>query len=212
MTVLQFLLALGLAVPAAQIVAAGTLMRRGVLVKAPKPQQDARLDLPAIGLDTVRQAAAAGLDELCWDLALTPVTLFEVKGYFDLWRETAELGLKVTERADNRTGRAAMLYSLGTLYMFQKRTADAQRCYADAMPDQYTVPIRASSFRSGPNTLTPTGVRMPVANMSIRPLMGMVHELVTPGKSSASSISSMSFSNVIPSRPAHESAASWAAS
>ena len=81
----------------------------------------------------VRQAAAAGLDELCWDLALTSVTLFEVKGYFDLWRETAELGLKVTERADNRTGRAAMLYSLGTLNMFQKRLAEAQRCYADAL-------------------------------------------------------------------------------
>jgi hypothetical protein len=33
----------------------------GVLVKARKPQQDDRLDLPTIGLDTVAQAAAAGL-------------------------------------------------------------------------------------------------------------------------------------------------------
>lgn len=33
----------------------------GVLVKAPKPGQDRRLDLPAIGTDTVTQAAAAGL-------------------------------------------------------------------------------------------------------------------------------------------------------
>src|SRR6185437_12668536 len=31
----------------------------------------------------VRQAAEAGMDELCWDLALTSVSLFEVKGYFD---------------------------------------------------------------------------------------------------------------------------------
>jgi len=81
----------------------------------------------------VRQAAAAGLDELCWDLALTSVTLFEVKGYFDLWRETAELGLRVTERAGNRTGKAAMLYSLGTLHMFQKRLPDAERCFAAAL-------------------------------------------------------------------------------
>lgn len=81
----------------------------------------------------IRQAAAAGLDELCWDLALTSVTLFELKGYFDLWRETAELGLKVTERANNRTGQAAMLYSLGTLHMFQKRLARAERCFAAAM-------------------------------------------------------------------------------
>jgi DNA-binding SARP family transcriptional activator/tetratricopeptide (TPR) repeat protein len=76
---------------------------------------------------SIRQAAAAGLDDLCWDLALTSVTLFEVKGYFDLWRETSELGLKVTKAAGNRTGYAAMLYSLGTLNMFQKRLDEAER-------------------------------------------------------------------------------------
>ena len=35
--------------------------RAGVLYKAPKPGQDRRLDLPAIGVETVRRAAAAGL-------------------------------------------------------------------------------------------------------------------------------------------------------
>jgi len=35
--------------------------RRAVLVKARKPQQDRRVDLPAIGPDTVAQVAAAGL-------------------------------------------------------------------------------------------------------------------------------------------------------
>lgn len=35
--------------------------RRGVLVKCPKPRQDRRLDMPAIGPETVRSAAAAGL-------------------------------------------------------------------------------------------------------------------------------------------------------
>lgn len=34
---------------------------RGVLVKAPKPGQDWRMDLPAIGPETLRRAAAAGL-------------------------------------------------------------------------------------------------------------------------------------------------------
>jgi DUF1009 family protein len=33
----------------------------GVLVKAPKPGQDRRLDLPAIGPETVERAARAGL-------------------------------------------------------------------------------------------------------------------------------------------------------
>ena len=35
--------------------------RAGVLVKAPKPGQSRRIDLPAIGAETVAQAAAAGL-------------------------------------------------------------------------------------------------------------------------------------------------------
>ena len=34
---------------------------RGVLVKAPKPQQDGKTDLPVIGTDTVRNVAVAGL-------------------------------------------------------------------------------------------------------------------------------------------------------
>jgi DUF1009 family protein len=35
--------------------------REGVLVKVPKPSQDRRVDLPAIGIDTITQAKAAGL-------------------------------------------------------------------------------------------------------------------------------------------------------
>jgi len=36
--------------------------RRGILVKAPKPGQEERIDMPTIGPDTMRHAAAAGLD------------------------------------------------------------------------------------------------------------------------------------------------------
>jgi len=38
-----------------------TTRRRGVLAKAPKPIQDRKTDLPVIGLQTVRNAAAVGL-------------------------------------------------------------------------------------------------------------------------------------------------------
>jgi len=41
--------------------------RRGVLYKAPKVQQDRRLDLPAIGPTTVAKAAAAGLAGIAWE-------------------------------------------------------------------------------------------------------------------------------------------------
>ena len=40
----------------------GTLeAKRGVIAKAPKPKQERRVDLPVIGLRTVRLAAEAGL-------------------------------------------------------------------------------------------------------------------------------------------------------
>lgn len=40
---------------------------RGVFYKAPKPDQDRRIDLPTIGPDTVDQAAAAGLAGIAWE-------------------------------------------------------------------------------------------------------------------------------------------------
>ena len=39
---------------------------RGVLWKAPKPGQDMRVDMPALGVETVRRAAAAGLAGIAW--------------------------------------------------------------------------------------------------------------------------------------------------
>lgn len=82
---------------------------------------------------TVHLAATTGHDELCWDLALTAVTLFEVKGHFDDWRETAEVALAATERAGNRRGQAAMLYSLGSMAMSQRRLAVAEERFTAAL-------------------------------------------------------------------------------
>lgn len=84
-------------------------------------------------VSAIRQAAAAELDELCWDLALTSVSLFEVRGYIDDWRETAELAHSLATRAGNSTGIAAMLYSLGTLHVFQKRLTEADRLFGSAL-------------------------------------------------------------------------------
>jgi DNA-binding SARP family transcriptional activator len=81
----------------------------------------------------VHLAAEAGEDELCWDLALTAVTLFEVKGHFEDWRSTAEVALEVTTRAGNRRGQAAMLYSLGTMAMSQRRLSAAEERFAAAL-------------------------------------------------------------------------------
>ena len=54
-----------------------------------------------------------------------------------------------------------------------------------------SLPRRSSSASSGPNSLMPTGVRMPVASMSIRPWIGMVQAFVTPGIRTAESISAI---------------------
>jgi tetratricopeptide (TPR) repeat protein len=81
----------------------------------------------------VRQAAGAGLDELCWDLALTAVTLFEARNYFDDWRVTHEVALAATRTRGNRRGEAAMVHSLGTLRLFEHRLDDASRQLATAV-------------------------------------------------------------------------------
>ncbi|HEX6472245.1 MAG TPA: BTAD domain-containing putative transcriptional regulator [Streptosporangiaceae bacterium] len=74
----------------------------------------------------ISQAGQAGLDELCWDLAMTAVTLFESGSYVDDWKKTHQRALTAVRAAGNRRGEAAMLYSLGTLAL-TGRLADAAR-------------------------------------------------------------------------------------
>jgi DNA-binding SARP family transcriptional activator/Tfp pilus assembly protein PilF len=73
----------------------------------------------------VGQAADAELDDLCWDIAMSTVTLFEVRSYLDDWRETHEIALAAVRRGRNRRGEAAMLYSLGSLSLYERRLEDA---------------------------------------------------------------------------------------
>lgn len=80
----------------------------------------------------VRQAANADMDEVCWDLALTLVSLFEVRGYYDDWRDTAEIALAAAERAGNQLGQAGSLYSLGTLSHTQKQLDESASYFAAA--------------------------------------------------------------------------------
>ena len=56
------------------------------------------------------------------------------------------------------------------------------------------MPIASMAATSSPEILSPTGVRMPVVSMSIRPLIGMVQPLASPGRRRASFISLMSSS------------------
>ena len=69
----------------------------------------------------VRQAAQAGLVELSWGLASSAVPLFESRVYLDDWRETHEIALEATSKADNIRGQATMRYSIGSLHISQQR-------------------------------------------------------------------------------------------
>ena len=66
-------------------------------------------------MTAIKKASQSGLDELCWDLAVTSATLFESGSYSDDWRESHASALKAVRSARNRRGEAALLYSLGSL-------------------------------------------------------------------------------------------------
>ncbi|GAA2736261.1 BTAD domain-containing putative transcriptional regulator [Actinocorallia aurantiaca] len=78
----------------------------------------------------VDQAAQAGLDEACWDLATTMVSLFEPRGYTDLWERTHQRALEAVRRAGSERGTAALLASLGTLHLNRRQPA-LSRAYLD---------------------------------------------------------------------------------
>ncbi|HUR02513.1 MAG TPA: tetratricopeptide repeat protein, partial [Nonomuraea sp.] len=84
-------------------------------------------------LATVRQAAVHDLDELCWNIAMTTITLFEVRAYHDEWRTVAEIALESCRRSANTRGEGAMLYSLSTLANFQQRYGEAQPLLVQAI-------------------------------------------------------------------------------
>lgn len=57
----------------------------------------------------IRQSSALGLDELCWDLAWTSVTLYEARGYLDDWSAAHRHALAATRASGNQRGLAAAL-------------------------------------------------------------------------------------------------------
>lgn len=81
----------------------------------------------------VELAAQLGCVDLCWDLAMVSVTLFESRAYTDSWRQTHAIALDACRQAGDRRGEAAMWYSSGELALFEDRLADAEREYETAL-------------------------------------------------------------------------------
>ncbi|MGP3911347.1 BTAD domain-containing putative transcriptional regulator [Nonomuraea sp. 10N515B] len=61
----------------------------------------------------VRRAAATGLAETCWELAIAPLALLETGPHFARWLESHQLALDCVRQAGNIRGEGALLYSLG---------------------------------------------------------------------------------------------------
>ena len=81
-----------------------------------------RTALPAV----IRHAANAGRVDVCWDIAMSAVALFETRAYLSDWRETHETALAAARYRRDCRGEAAMLYSLGALAVFQGQFAMAR--------------------------------------------------------------------------------------
>ncbi|GGZ45630.1 hypothetical protein GCM10010371_00750 [Streptomyces subrutilus] len=84
-------------------------------------------------VQAVEHAAEAGMDELCWDLATTLTTLFEGRGYFDDWERTHQLALEAVRAAGNTRGTAALLGSLGVLYLGRSQQAESRTALNTAL-------------------------------------------------------------------------------
>ncbi|WP_244318446.1 AfsR/SARP family transcriptional regulator [Streptomyces brevispora] len=81
----------------------------------------------------VEQAADEGLHEVSWDLATTLVTLFEVRGHYDLWEQTHLKALEAVRKAGNLRGTAVVQASLGSLYMSRNQFDRARQTLGSAL-------------------------------------------------------------------------------
>ncbi|MDB1090208.1 BTAD domain-containing putative transcriptional regulator [Streptomyces sp. ACA25] len=81
----------------------------------------------------VEHAAREQLDEVCWNLATTLVTLFEARGYLDLWERTHRTALGAVQLAGNKRGCAAVLGSLGSLHLTRRQHQESSDTLGSAL-------------------------------------------------------------------------------
>ncbi|WP_328808077.1 AfsR/SARP family transcriptional regulator [Nonomuraea antri] len=81
----------------------------------------------------IKQAAQAGLAEICWGLALGAATFFQSRVYLDDWRETQRIALVAARQAGDLRGEAAMRYCNGALAISEQRFDDARADFGAAI-------------------------------------------------------------------------------
>ncbi|WP_344486756.1 AfsR/SARP family transcriptional regulator [Nonomuraea monospora] len=81
----------------------------------------------------IRQAAQAGLIELCWRMASNAEPFFELRGYLDDWRESHEIALDAARQGRDERGQAEMLIVRASLAQTEQRFDDARRDFEAAL-------------------------------------------------------------------------------
>lgn len=76
-------------------------------------------------LSAVRRAAELGFQEICADLAVGSVTLFETRAHLSDWRESHEVALEAARRHDDPRSEAAVRCSRAGLALAEHRLDDA---------------------------------------------------------------------------------------
>lgn len=74
----------------------------------------------------VELGAQLELPNLCWDLAVSLVILFETRAYYESWRVTHEIAMEAVRRSGDLRGEAVLHYSRGGLALAQQRLDDAE--------------------------------------------------------------------------------------
>jgi DNA-binding SARP family transcriptional activator/energy-coupling factor transporter ATP-binding protein EcfA2 len=78
-------------------------------------------------LNAVELAAATGLDELAWELAVALVPYFDHRGLLDDWQRGHEAALVAVRASGNLHGEAALLRGLGQVELYRDRYRSAYR-------------------------------------------------------------------------------------
>lgn len=72
-------------------------------------------------------AAAAGLDEVAWQLAAACVPFFDLHSHYEDWARTHTRALQCVRAAGNKAGEAALLRGLAQVHIYRDEFADAER-------------------------------------------------------------------------------------
>ncbi|MEV6235346.1 BTAD domain-containing putative transcriptional regulator [Lentzea sp. NPDC051838] len=72
-------------------------------------------------------AAAAGLDEVAWQLAAACVPFFDLHSHYEDWARTHARALQCVRAAGNRAGEAALLRGLSQVHIYRDEFAEAEQ-------------------------------------------------------------------------------------